>query len=494
MVFSGIAGTAIFKEVNFSMTQDVMEWLKSVRKLDGELLTEMQVRATDHPSLGQVAMFPYLVGGEFKAAKFRTIDKKFLSTKGVSRGLYNADALSRDQDKPVVITEGEIDCLSVIQAGHIRAVSLPDGWTEQGNKTEDLAAAEELLRASPWVIVAGDNDKAGESLPRAVANILAGHDVRYATWPEGCKDPNDVLIKFGEGELSRCLVEAVRIDPPGGTISGFSDIPPTSAQRILRVNKHPFDKVIALELGEISVWTGLPGCGKSTLITWVADEVSRSEGIRVGNIGFETHTYRIRDQLSRNLTNRPWSELNADQQSMLVKELDERWRLVHPTDESENHLGWLENMVKVLALRDGCKLIIVDPWNELEHLPQPGENMTHYINFALKFIRKLAKRLEVHIAIVAHPKKINSQGKIPPPTGYDIADSAAFFNKPGLGITVHPEGTQDFRVHIINWKTRDALLYGTRKSRIEVDFAEVFGRYMAIDAQSPRDQQPEMEF
>ncbi|MBO9398750.1 AAA family ATPase [Shimia sp. R9_2] len=478
------------------MSKDVMTWLQEVRKLDGDLLADMRVEARNHQHLGQVAAFPYRKEGEIYAAKFRTVDKKFLSTKDVKRGLYNADALSRDEELPIVITEGEIDCLTVIQSGFLRAVSLPDGWTEQGNKTEDLVAAEEHLRQSPYVIVAGDNDAAGESLPRTMANILAGHDVRYVEWPEGCKDANDVLITLGEGEVAARLNAAKRLDPPGGLISGFSDLPPLSNRRVLKLGRDPFDDLIALELGEISVWTGLPGCGKSTLVTWLAHEVAKKEGVRNGMIAFETHSHRFRDQLARIETHQSWEKLPTAMREQLTDKLDKIWRIVHVTDDDNNdtNLGWLESMIKTLALRDGCKVIIIDPWNELEHLPEPGESMTQYINFALRFIRRLAKRLEVHICVVAHPKKMSTEGTPRPPTGYDIADSAAFFNKPGLGITVHP-GSEDFVVSLLNWKTRDVLLYGTRRCKRDVQFAEAWGGYNAIsDPAEAAPMQMEAEF
>jgi len=136
-----------------SMT-NLMAWLQSERRLDGALLAHLGIKQAKHPSLGEVVAFPYRRSGEAYAAKFRTADKKWASTAGVSRGLYNADALSKDSDLPIVLTEGEIDCATVIQAGWLRAVSLPDGWSEQGNKRDCLIEAEELLRKSPCVIVA----------------------------------------------------------------------------------------------------------------------------------------------------------------------------------------------------------------------------------------------------------------------------------------------------------------------------------------------------
>lgn len=460
------------------MTQDVMAWLRSVRNLDADLLSAMGVKGVNHPALGPVAAFPYRRGGEAYAAKFRTVDKRFSSTAGVSRGLYNEDDLGRLPDLPVVITEGEIDCLSVMQAGFDRAVSVPDGWVADGNKTEALVAAEERLRKSPFVIVAGDNDEAGESLPRAVANLLKGHDVRVATWPEGCKDANDVLVKHGEGALAACLNSAKRIDPPGGLITAFSDLPPLGDRRVLRIGEHPFDYAVAFELGAMSVWTGTPGSGKSTFLTWAAERVAVNEGIRVGMMAFETHAHDLRDQLCLIRTGKEFRDLDEDMRRRTIATLDEHFRLVHVIlDDTQQHLAWLESMVHTLAVRDRCKLIIIDPWNELEHMPEPGETMTAYINFATKFIRQMAERLDVHIALVAHPKKMPTDGKPRPPTGYDIADSAAFFNKPSLGVTVHqaeftdPDtGDEDRWVELHVWKVRKTRLYGFQKGRVKVDF------------------------
>ena len=451
-----------------TMTMHAMKWLQENRKLDGALLADMGVKVVNHPALGHAIAFPYKINGESKAAKFRTVEKQWRSTQGVTRGLYNIDALSQRPDLPVVITEGEIDCLTVMQSGFIRAVSLPDGWTEQGNKTDALLEAEKLLRESPFVIVAGDNDRAGESLPKAVANILAGHDVRQAHWPDGCKDANDVLLAFGEGEVASCLNAAKRIDPPGGFITGLSDLPALSRRRVLRTGIDWVDKRLAFEVGALSVGTGTPGAGKSTLTTWALYHVARNEGARIGMLSFETHPHRTRDHFARLHTGSPFDGLSGKRMDEALEWMDRHFRIVHRTYEQANghNIGWLHSMIYTLAVRDQCKLIVIDPWNELEHLPEPGESLTNYINFALQQIRQWAEKYEVHICLIAHPKKIETfKGEPRAPMGYDVADSAAFFNKPALGFTVHQEKAQSgvTYVQLITWKVRDAQLYGIGK-------------------------------
>ena len=463
------------------MTIDVMKWLQEVRKLDGALLAHMGVQAKDHPQIGAVAAFPYVRNGKPYAAKFRAVDRKdWRSSQGISRGLFNEDAL-RHGAGPVVITEGEIDALSCIQAGYERAVSLPDGWTEDGGKRECLVAAEEALRRSPYVIVAGDADEAGASLPKTVANILQGHDVRYATWPEGCKDANDVLVLMGEGELSRCLLDAKRLDPPGGFITSISDLPPMPARRVLRLGMKPFDFAIAFEIGAMSVGTGTPGSGKSTFTTFAAYHVAKNESVKVGFLSFETHPYLTRDHLCRLETGKAWADLSENQKAETAASLDRQFRIVHRTyEEGAHNLGWLKSMIYTLAVRDGCKLIVVDPWNELEHLPEPGENMTSYINFALQQIRVWAEQFDTHICVIAHPRKMPTEGRPRPPVGYDISDSAAFANKPSLGFTVHQDTNADELpfVRVITWKVRDTILYDFEKGQIRLAFNKERGAYV----------------
>lgn len=471
------------------MTIDGMKWLTEVRKLDAELIAHMGIKLTQHPGLGAAVAFPYRRNGQAYAAKFRAVERKdWRSSQGVTRGLFNEDAL-KSGDGPVVITEGEIDALSVIQAGYSRAVSLPDGWTEDGGKRDVLVAAETAMRASPWVIVAGDNDAAGASLPKTVANILAGHDVRYAAWPEGCKDANDVLVRFGEGELARCLLEAKRIDPPGGFITAISDLPPLPTRRVLRMGMTPFDHLVALEVGAMSVGTGTPGAGKSTFSTFAAYHVAKHEGVRVGFMSFETHPYRTRDHLCRLECGKPWAELSDRQQAEIGATLDRSFRIVHRTfDDGAHHLEWAKSMIYTLAIRDGCKLIILDPWNELEHMPMPGESMTAYINFALQQIRQWAEQYDTHIKVIAHPKKMATDGKPRAPTGYDIADSAAFFNKPALGWSVHQEeklladGTHEEWVSLTTWKVRDRQLYGIDPTSTRLTFNQKLMTYRKFES------------
>ena len=150
---------------------------------------------------------------------------------------------------------------------------------------------------------------------------------------------------------------------------------------------------------------------------------------------------------------------------------------------------WLHLMIHKLAARDGCNLIVVDPWNELEHMLEPGESMTQYINTALAHMRRWADDYDIHICIVAHPKKMQP-GEVP--TGYSIADSAAFFNKPGMGWTVHivypkKQGEREPEppyVSLTTWKVRNRQATGCRPRRAKLHFDEEKMDYQPISRAS----------
>lgn len=465
---------------------EAWNWLEEVRGLDAGLCERMGVRPGSHRDLGQGVVFTYRRNGERYADKFRPLGEKTFRwhPKGVEHVLYNFDALLDDtmSGMPIVITEGEIDALSVIEAGFPRTVSVPDGWSEKageadGSKMKPVLEAEELIRKADVLIIAADADATGQAFTRAISALFEDMTVRAVRWPDDCKDANDVLRKHGLGEVARCLNAAVPIDPPGGQITGFSDLPPLSERRIMRLGFEPFDWQLAFEEGAMSVCTGIPGFGKSTFVRFCAHHLVRNEGIRVGAMELENGPLQMRDHLARLSTGRPWDDLAPDRRASLNADLDRSWRVAHRAPEGSDvaeNLEWIRKRIRTLAVRDRCKFIYIDPWNELEHMPEPGENLTNYINWATKSIRQWAERYDTHVCIVAHPKKLPQGSGVP--DGYDVADSAAWANKPSLGFTVHqvtPAAPDTPHVKIKVWKVRNMQRYGFSRGSILVDFDPV---------------------
>lgn len=275
----------------------------------------------------------------------------------------------------------------------------------------------------------------------------------------------------------------------GALCINITDLPPMPDRRVLRVQMKPYDYAVAFEVGAMSVGTGTPGSGKSTFTTFAAYHIAKAENVRVGFLAFETHPHQLRDHLCRLETNTPWNDLTADNQTQAAESLDKYFKIVHREFEgaARHNLGWLYETIHTLAIRDNCKLIIIDPWNELEHMPEKGESLTNYINFALQQIRTWASRFDCHICVIAHPKKMNTDHGNKAPGGYDVSDSAAFYNKPALGFTVHQDkGDEGIdHVKIITWKVRNTQLYGFAKGEIKLIFDAHKMSYMPFSNREP---------
>jgi twinkle protein len=87
-------------------------------------------------------------------------------------------------------------------------------------------------------------------------------------------------------------------------------------------------------------------------------------------------------------------------------------------------------------IRYEAQIAVVDPWNEMDHT---RPRLTEYVGFAIRQFRKLAKKYNVHLIVVAHPAKMqrNKDGKFPCPGLSDISDAGHWSNKAEVGIVIH---------------------------------------------------------
>jgi twinkle protein len=75
--------------------------------------------------------------------------------------------------------------------------------------------------------------------------------------------------------------------------------------------------------------------------------------------------------------------------------------------------------------------------------------LTEYTGRAIKTLKRFAAKFLVHLIVVAHPAKMQKvDGSYSIPTLYDISDSAHWYNKSDIGMTVHrmTDGTSLIRV------------------------------------------------
>jgi twinkle protein len=471
---SGFVITAVLTGAIF-MSEKVDQWLEK-RGLDPELADKMGWGLYVHQQLGATVKIPYMRNGKVVTSQYRALDKKeFRFASGSEAELWNVDVLSDTSldQYPLIIAEGACDGLALIQSGFHRTVAVP-GWSDKNfdaDNYEPFKRNEERIKRAKRIIVAQHADNAGAAMVRAVTNLFSECNVAYTTWPKGCKDANDCLLMYGQEAVTAAVTTAKDIDPPGGLITGFTDLPPLPNRSIWKLDIPALDKLMAFRSREISVLTGTPGSGKTTFITWVAHHLVRANDIRVGMGLFETDSTEVLTHLIKLRV--PGNYVEDERIEAEKVKLDRNFRLLHRVDDESqtaHSLGWLKAMIWKLAVRDHCKLIIIDPWNELEHEPAKGESVTAYTNYALTRMRQWAEKLDIHICIVAHPRKL-ARGERP--DGYSVSDSAAWFNKVGTGWTVHQEDDErGEHVSVSCWKVRNRQATSCKPGRVRLEFDE----------------------
>ena len=137
--------------------------------------------------------------GVLKAQKLRLADKQFAwvgDTKSV--GLFG-EHLWETNGKRVVITEGEIDALSVSQVFENKwpVVSLPNG-AQSAQKA--IANSIEWLESFKEVVLCFDMDEAGRKAANACAHLLSPGKCKIVHEMPG-KDPNECLLNGKVKEL-----------------------------------------------------------------------------------------------------------------------------------------------------------------------------------------------------------------------------------------------------------------------------------------------------
>lgn len=347
----------------------------------------------------------------------------------------------------VTVVEGEIDKLSLAVAGTWACVSVPDGAPPVGSKDlaiklDYLEKSQDLLDKIPQFVLAVDNDEPGEALEQELIRRLGPDRCARVVWPEGCKDANEVLLKYGV-ETLREMIQNAKPVPLRGVmrLEEFEEevraLYHHGMEKGLSTGWANVDTIYTIRPGHLTVVTGIPSHGKSTWVDALCVELANHHDWRIGMFSPENYPYYLHAKnLIEKVWQKPFEQLTAEEMEQGLVWGNERFFWIGM--EEEFTLEKLLAQAKGLVRRFGIRGLVLDPWNEIEHLRTERWSETEYISSCMSQLRNFARIHQVHVWLVAHPTKLyrTKDGKYPIPGPYDISGSAHFRNKTDWCLTI----------------------------------------------------------
>lgn len=448
-----------------------LEWFENERKITNDTLLRFGVtEAVEYmPQFKKevnTVCFNYYRGEDLINIKFRGPQKSFKLAKDAELIFFNLNAIK--DEKTCVIVEGEIDCLTMHQCGIYNVISVPNGAAKGNQKLEYLDNCYEYFTNIEKVIIAVDNDNPGKMLMEELGRRLGYHRCFQVVYPEGCKDSNDVLVKFGKEKVSEIVHNAIAW-PISGLIS-LDDIFPEIDDYFengypegLKTHVPDFDNYLTFYPGQLTVITGIPGSGKSEYVDLLMTSLSKFHGINWGVCSFETPAAIHVTKLMEKITGKSFAQRHNPDHRMTRSQfegamlfIDKHFHFINSNLIDITMDGLLQK-AEELVLRKGITGLLFDPWNCIEAKYSEGESETKYVLTCLNKLINFLDKYKVHGFLVAHPTKLqkNKQtGKYNVATMYDISGSAHFFNRTHNGLSIYRDfetGTVDVYVQKVKW-------------------------------------------
>ncbi len=422
------------------LTDKAVKWFTS-RMISQDTLNKLKIYSdTEYmPQFDKeinVICFPFFYNEKLKNIKYRGGNKSFKLYSGAELMFYNLDSINDKLE--VIIVEGEIDLLSFVENGFDNVISVPNG---ANSNLEYLDNYIHLFDDIEKIYLATDNDTKGIELRDEFIRRFGAHRCNIVSFKE-CKDANQYFCTYGGIEFKKLLDNSKPV-PIKGVVCANSmqselyDFFKSGVQRGKEIGVNEIDKFITWETGRLAIVTGVPGCGKSEFIDFVVSKLNLIHGWKVAyftpeNYPLKYHYAKMYEKYIGSKFSK--SDSNDIEFDMAYEHINDNifWIL----NEDDLTIDTILENAKHFIKTKGIKVLVIDPYNKIDHQYEKGISETQYISKFLDKIITFGKFNNVLIILVAHPRKIE---KGQTPTLYDISGSANFYNKTDYGIICERE-------------------------------------------------------
>ena len=368
--------------------------------------------------------------GEHLANKYRKTKKsegpKMWFEKGTNvNTLFNMDKVNISE--PLLITEGEFDCLSAIESGFKNTVSIPSGVN---GTNEWITSNWTFIEQFEEIIIWFDNDEAGIKGAREVFNRLPNTSVKIVRC-EVANDINELLHKYGKLAVLKQIEKATTPTIEGvATLDMIEDFDVHEAETLKTGIDYIDDKLVGMVFGSLNVLSGRNGSGKSTILNQIYIAEAINQGYKTFLFSGELVGGNVKYWLLQTLANEEqfaeytakdghkYKKVTIEAKNKIVQDVKDKFFLYDNDDYRINSI--IEKMT-VLAKRYGVRVFVIDNLMTIESdLKDKYEAETDTV----KKLKAFAKKYNVIVHLVAHPRKSMNENI----TKDDVSGSANITN------------------------------------------------------------------
>ena len=385
--------------------------------------------------------FNYYMGDQLINVKYRDGRKNFKLYKGAEKVFYNINSIVGYEY--AIIVEGEMDALSLYEAGIENVVSVPNGATLNSNNLDYLDNCIDYFEDKEKIIIAVDADEAGQALQQELVRRL-GAEVCYLADFNGCKDANEYLLEYGKEELAKRIAKARPV--PLENVTTFKDIENEVTDFVTngfkpgyQIGLENFDDIFSTYTGQFITVTGIPSSGKSDFVDQMVVGYNANYGWKTAfaspeNAPTYLHAHKLMRKTWQDMPRK--SDIGTDKWNQVAEHVNDNYFFI----DMERYT--LESVLRKgaeLVKRKGIKCLVIDPFNKIRDVDAASDDVNRYTMDYLQKIEIFAKKYDVLVFIVAHPTKMykGSDGKIEEPTMYNIKGGGEWYDASYHGILVH---------------------------------------------------------
>ena len=349
--------------------------------------------------------------------------------------LFNVNRVNFEQ--PLVITEGNIDAMSVFEAGYYNVVSIPGGVQD----TKWIEFNYKFLENFSQFIVWTDNDEAGQQGRQKIVKRLGEYNCKIVTPTDDVldviesyyqqydanshirkADANNVLIACGGGMILNLLKTAKEIENP--KVKRLMDYDEQQLQDLPRISTgfKAIDRVMYGNFeNSLTILTGKAGSGKSTLLNqfFIAEPLEAGERVLIysgelparillGNILRPLASRRHIIELDNGEDQPKGYKVTTEASKAIKSYYRDGLFVFDDLDELETNGGGLLEAMEYSYKRYGITSYVIDNLMTVDMRGVQGESkMDCQIQF-VKRLKKFTREYPVKVLLVAHARKLAS--------------------------------------------------------------------------------------